>query len=157
MISLVPYTSQRAKQAHALAVKTDQEEFTIGNVEEFIATLSETEHPQLILINNQVVGFFLLDVDYSARYPFSDTSAIGVRALLIDEHYQGHGIAKRAINALPDYIKMHYPQFLSIQLTVNCRNSIAYDCYLKSGFNDTGRLYLGGPVGPQRIMECVIG
>ncbi|MFW1170057.1 GNAT family N-acetyltransferase, partial [Vibrio parahaemolyticus] len=30
---------------------------------------------------------------------------------------------------------------------------VAYNCYCKCGFEDTGELYLGGPVGPQHVMQ----
>ncbi len=153
MVTIERYTSNREDEAALLKVKTEQSQFTISDIPKTVAGLNEDEHPHLIIYDNKVVGFFLLDLGYSRKYRFNDAIAIGVRALLIDERYQGKGIAKTAIQSLAGYVSGHYPQFDAIQLTVNCRNVPAYQCYLKSGFEDTGSLYHGGPVGPQHIMQ----
>lgn len=157
MISIERYSSKTRSAAEKLSVRPEQAEFTVDKVADFVPTLSELEHPHVILLQERVVGFFILDLSYSEKYYFASEKAIGVRALLVDQQYQGQGIAKQAISSLPDYVKQHYPHFSSIQLTVNCRNKAAYACYLKSGFVDTEALYLGGPVGPQHIMQYHLG
>lgn len=98
-------------------------------------------------------GFFILDLSYTETYGFSDFKALGIRALLVDHRFQGMGIATQAIRSLPEYAVANYPDYEGLQLTVNCRNEAAYNCYRKCGFEDTGKLYLGGPVGPQYIMQ----
>lgn len=97
--------------------------------------------------------FFLFDAAYSEKYDFCPENSLGVRALLVDHRHQGKGIAKQAIQQFADFAKRHYPEFDALYLTVNCRNIPAYQCYLKSGFEDTNELYHGGPVGPQYIMR----
>ncbi len=153
MVSIERYTHNRQDEAALLSVKAHQVEFTVSDVPETVVGLSEDEHPHLIINDNKAVGFFLLDLGYSEKYHFSKDKAIGVRALLIDQEYQGKGIAKSAIKSLVSYVRNNYSEFEAIQLTVNCRNISAYQCYLKSGFEDTGTLYHGGPVGPQHIMQ----
>ncbi|PNH92181.1 GNAT family N-acetyltransferase [Vibrio diazotrophicus] len=153
MVTIEKYSPIREEEASLLSVLSDQTQFTVSNVPKVVEQLKETEHPHLIIFEDKAVGFFLLDLDYSEKYQFGQHRAIGVRALLVDQKYQGKGIATQAIKALPSYVTKHYPDYEAMQLTVNCRNKAAYACYLKYGFVDSGELYMGGPVGPQHIMH----
>jgi len=150
------YSFKREDEARLLSVRDDQEEFTVSNVPQVVADLAPEEHPHLIIHDHKTVGFFILDLGYSKKFQFGDVKAIGVRALLLDHRYQGKGIAKQALSSLAGYVRAEYPQFEAMQLTVNCRNIPAYQCYLKCGFDDTGELYHGGPVGPQHIMQACL-
>ena len=153
MISIEKYSDKWKSQVGFLSVKQEQAEFTVSNVDDVIPTLQQHEHPFLIIENDKVVGFFLLDLSYSETYNFGNEKALGIRSLLIDHRSQGKGIATQAIKLLPDYVRSNYPDFQALELTVNCRNKAAYHCYSKCGFADTGKLYLGGPAGPQHIMQ----
>jgi len=130
MVKIEKYTEDWKEEAALLSVRSDQAEFTISHVLQVVEKLKDNEHPYVIIWDGKVVGFFLLDLDYSSKFRFSNDKAIGVRALLIDQNYQGQGIAKKAIFTLPSYVRAHYPEFEVIQLTVNCRNTPAYQCYL---------------------------
>ncbi len=153
MVSIEKYSVGREYEASLVSVKPEQSEFTVGNIDDIISSLKEHEHPHLIISNGEVAGFFLLDLSYTETYGFSDSKALGVRALFVDHRFQGLGVATKAINLLPSYVVKRYPDFQVLQLTVNCRNKPAYHCYCKCGFEDTGDLYLGGPVGPQHVMQ----
>lgn len=157
MLIIEKYNKSREAEIEKLRVKPEQVQFTVDRLGEFILSLKEDEYPHLIIENDQVVGFFVLDLSYSGAYSFSGPKALGVRALLIDQNHQGLGIASKALNFLPSYVASNYPDFDRLQLTVNCRNKAAYNCYLKCGFEDTGDLYFGGPVGPQHIMQRIAG
>ncbi|WP_432459640.1 GNAT family N-acetyltransferase [Agarivorans sp. QJM3NY_25] len=147
------YSAQRAQQVSGLSVKPEQAIFAIDNVSGLIAKLAAHEHPHLVIVEDQVVGFFILDLAYSASYDFCPPDSLGIRSLLIDQHSQGKGIAKKVLLQLPNYIEKVYPFFRALYLTVNCRNKAAYQCYAQCGFQDTGDLYRGGPAGPQHIMN----
>lgn len=153
MISIEKYSDEKKYEVSLLCVKPEQTMFTVGNISDVIASLQEHEHPYLIIANENVVGFFLLDLSYTQTYGFSELKAIGIRALFVDHRFQGKGIATRAIKLLPSYVASHYPDFEVLQLTVNCRNKAAYHCYRKCDFEDTEALYHGGPAGPQHIMQ----
>jgi len=43
-----------------------------------------------------------------------------------------------------------------VVLTVNVRNQVARQLYLRHGFTDTGKLYLGGSAGPQNVLRLVL-
>lgn len=153
MVTIEKLTPARRAEACALSVKEEQGQFTVTDIGECLLTLPKTKMPHLILDNNVVVGFFLLDAGYSNEYKFCPANVLGVRALLIDHRYQGRGIAGRAISQMGCFARTHYSEFGALYLTVNCRNTPAYECYKKYGFEDTNELYEGGPVGPQHIMR----
>ncbi|SJN56097.1 hypothetical protein VR7878_01597 [Vibrio ruber DSM 16370] len=91
MISIEKYSEKRKTEIDLLGVRPEQAAFTVSQISDFIASLQEHEHPHLIIDNGQVVGFFLLDLLYTETYGFSDSKALGIRALLVGHHYQGQG------------------------------------------------------------------
>ena len=143
MIKVEKMTQSRLLEAVNLSVEDDQKQFTVSDVEKAIEQAHEHEHPHLILSDNKVVGFFILDTRYSENYDFCPERSLGVRGFLIDCHHQGQGVAKQALRQLPTYVAANYPEFQQVYSTVNCRNLPAYHCYLKCGFQDSGELYLG--------------
>ncbi|MFT2110099.1 GNAT family N-acetyltransferase [Marinomonas sp. 2405UD68-3] len=152
MITIEKYSVRKLAEVSGLHVKPDQVEFAIGNVGETLCKLKPYEHPYLVVLSHQVVGFFILDTEYARHYDFCPPKGLGIRSLFIDHRFQGQGIASRALLKLPSYMKAAYPDAESLYLTVNCRNKVAYHCYEKCGFQKTDDLYLDGPAGPQYIM-----
>lgn len=118
----------------------------------FLLNGHDTTHRHVILFDDEVVGFFKIDVAYSLTYEFCSESGIGLRAFAIDVNKQGKGIGTTSVKALFPYLKGNYSAYDSIYLTVNCKNPGARACYQNGGFEDTGDKYFGGNVGPQHIM-----
>nr|WP_285892423.1 GNAT family N-acetyltransferase [Vibrio intestinalis] len=134
-----------------LTVVEEQQAF-VGTMQEILANVNDEVHPHVILHQQQVVGFFLIDTHYQYGYDFCLQDGLGLRAFFIDAAQQAKGFGTRAVESLSAHLSLNYPRFKSIYLTVNCENPIAYGCYQKAGFFDTGKLYHGGPSGPQHIM-----
>ncbi|MCK6261690.1 GNAT family N-acetyltransferase [Vibrio sp. ZSDE26] len=124
-----------------------------GTADDFLSQGSDTTHLHIIKDQDTIVGFFKLDTAYASSHDFCPGSGLGLRAFVIDNKQQGKGLGTKAVTALFPYLKNHYASFDSIYLTVNCKNPSAKACYLKGGFEDTGKLYLGGAAGPQTIMR----
>ena len=138
-------------------IQLDKEQVKFAcTAEAFLRDESETLHLHVIKLNGDVVGFFKLDLDYSASYDFCPDRTIGLRSFVLDKNQQGKGIGKQSVKALFPYLKSYYGQFDSIYLTVNCKNKGAKVCYQKSGFNTSKDKYLGGAAGPQYIMYATI-
>ncbi len=156
MVTIEKYTPERYEQMCELSVLEEQTQFTVADVGDMLKCLEPTELPHLILLEDTVVGCFLFDTGYSDKYDFCPKNTLGVRALLVDHRFQGQGIAKQAISQFSQFARSHFPTFQALYLTVNCRNRAAYECYIKAGFEDTTKRYLGGPVGPQHIMKQVL-
>ena len=60
------------------------------------------------------------------------------------------------LRALPPFARERYPDATRLALTVNTSNPRAIRVYLRSGFTDTGRLYYGGRLGPQHMLELAL-
>lgn len=114
---------------------------------------SKNRHPITIWYNDKPAGFFALDTG-NDRFNYSESeSSVLLRALSINPELQGKGIGTQAMAQVSDLVKEQFPGYNEIILGVNERNIEAYNLYLKCGFIDTGRKYLGGRNGPQIIMS----
>lgn len=114
---------------------------TDGNITRFV-----------ICFDNSIVGYFKIDSAFNLEI-LGENKGVGLRSFAIDCRHQGKGIGKTSVSLLADAISTEFPDFNWVYLTVNCRNKAACQTYLKGGFEDTGTLYHGGPVGPQHIMR----
>ncbi len=151
MLNIEPMRPKHLSQLTTLSVEDDQIKY-VGTMEEILVNISDVVHPHIIVSENKVVGFFLIDTQYSSHYSFCTTPSLGFRAYFIDKQYQGKGLGTQTMRLLKPYLSEHYPRFERIYLTVNCKNLTAYHCYLNSGFQDIKELYYGGSAGPQHIM-----
>ena len=127
-----------------------------GTADEFLTSQCEGVDHHVILLDDDVIGFFKVDRLYSETYEFCPKGSIGLRALVIDHRQQGKGIGTQAVMDMIPYLARSYPDFSSVYLTVNCENPGAIRCYLKAGYVDTEALYIGGAAGPQHIMKALL-
>ncbi|RBP80011.1 GNAT family N-acetyltransferase [Marinomonas rhizomae] len=156
MVIIEKMTTQHLADVINLGVVEEQRKF-VGTIDEILKSANAQVRPHVIFAEDQIVGFFLIDITYSKNYDFAKQSnSIGLRSFFISKEYQGGGYAKQAILILPNYLSEAYPNHTEIFLTVNCQNSIAKALYLKGGFKDTNSLYYGGSAGPQHIMVRAI-
>ncbi len=111
-----------------------------------------TRHAVAILRDEQAVGFLALDhADPICAYTAPDPS-VALRAFFVDVRVQRQGIASAALRVLPAFVASHHGSADFLVLTVNVSNLVAVRLYRRAGFLDTGRLHLGGTVGPQHIL-----
>ncbi len=147
-VTLRRITEEDHAPAAAVSVTSDQLQF----VDPMPLTLKTTALRRdnfVIELDTGIAGFFQIDT----RVPdYIQQPLLELCQVVIDEKYQGHGIGRRFIQCLPEALKLEYPDASGVVLTVNCRNKVAYHVYATSGFHDTGRIYTGGPSGPQHIM-----
>ncbi|WP_458353674.1 GNAT family N-acetyltransferase [Peribacillus frigoritolerans] len=109
-------------------------------------------HPIVILAKGIPVGFFVLHIGENITPFTSDKKAILLRGFLVDQKHQGKGIAKKALQSLPEFAKGIFPNKDSIILAVDVMNVNAKTLYAKSGFHDTG-IQKEGRSGFMEIME----
>jgi GNAT superfamily N-acetyltransferase len=104
-----------------------------------------------VLEDGEPVGFFVLDV---RGVPGGERhrGAVGLRAFFVDARHQQRGIGTAALEALPSLVAVRFPTARAVVLTVNVSNPSALRTYLRTGFHDTGVLYHGGRLGPQRVL-----
>lgn len=155
MITITPYTS---KYFDALsAYELDEVQATFAMEPKYILTdlsiMENTARTQYcILHNDEVVGFFSLDLSDDRLIYTQNTSAILLRALSIMPQYQGKGMAKETMLLLPDFVKANFSKVTEIVFGVNFENTSAYNLYIKTHYTDTGKVYQGVK-GPQYCMS----
>ena len=152
---LVPFDESWRETVASLEVHDQQQEF-IGDFSDSLKRLSERTTGHVILHEGAPAGFFILDSNFASEYDFAASDSIGLLSFFVARQFQGKGLGKRALLELGPYIRAQEIQSTRVFLTVNCRNTIAASLYRNCGFRDTGELYLGGPCGPQHIMEMLI-
>jgi len=104
----------------------------------------------IVVTEFEIVGFFQIEVRSPAyaHYPFLELCQV-----VIDQKHQRHGYGRQLAAALPLFLHQQYPTASGVMLTVNCKNKMACRVYAAGGFEDSGKLYYGGPSGPQHIMS----
>ncbi|MCF2860135.1 GNAT family N-acetyltransferase [Pseudoalteromonas sp. SMS1] len=152
MIAITKLFDTDIPHVQKIRLNKEQVEFA-GTVEEFLTDASDTTHLHVIKNGDDIIGYFKLDLAYANKYDFCPNHAVGIRAFVIDKQHQGNGYGTRAVEVLFSYVASAYPDYSEIVLTVNCRNTAAYACYKKAGFEDTNEKYLGSPAGPNYIMK----
>lgn len=152
MVTIEKLTSSTAEAVLKVTLAEQQMQFA-DSAEAFLADDSEAIHLHVIKFENEVIGFFKIDIMYSISDDFDVKNGLGLRAFVIDSNQQGKGLGTASVQALFAYLKLNYSSYNAIYLTVNCKNPGARVCYQKGGFVDTGEKYLGGAAGPQYIMQ----
>lgn len=158
MVAIRPVIEVDLDSLPEFRVTEEQESFVSSSLREYFdETQIEREAgllvPFLIELAEQPVGFFALRFDLArARdYVPAGEKAVVLLNFFIAREGQGRGYASEALSQLPSCVRARYPQIQSIYLTVNVRNEAAQRTYLRAGYQDTGRLYLGGLAGPQKV------
>ena len=106
-----------------------------------------------VMWDRRAVGFLVIDFSGPSRrlnglYP----RTCWLESFFIAREEQGKGYAKAVLKQLPGILTKRVPEIRHLNLTVNFRNQKAKGLYLKSGFQDTGEVYRGGPAGPQHVL-----
>jgi RimJ/RimL family protein N-acetyltransferase len=153
-ISLGPVTDGLRPAVLALAPRPEQAAFS-GVAAQTLPDAERTpgRHPVVILERGLPVGFLILDRGGGAP---ARTGDLLLRAFFVDATCQGRGIGSAALRALPAYAQAHDPDAARIVLTVNVVNPSAQAVYERTGFADTGELYHGGQLGPQRVLALAL-
>jgi len=105
------------------------------------------------LLDGVPFGFLMLDVGPEVRVYAPGDGVVGVRGVYVDAGRQGRGLGTAMLLALPPFARERHPDATRLALTVNVSNPRAIRTYLRAGFTDTGRMYYGGRLGPQYILE----
>lgn len=154
MVTLRKYTN---KDFDALnySLKEDQAKYT-GDIDYCINKRKDLETKSKniisILYNEEVTGFFILDIGEDKCKLTKNNQAVLIRSFSINPLFQGRGIGKKSMILVSDFIKNNLPEINEIVLSVNMKNKNAYQLYLKSFFIDEGKT-INGIMGPQHILN----
>ena len=75
-----------------------------------------------------------------------------LRTFSTDQRYQGKGHAKKALQLLPEFTQVNFPNANEMILAVNKQNKTAQALYQKSGFQRLERV-VEGEYGPMYLMS----
>lgn len=142
------------QRAH-LELEPEQEEF-VAPLDVVFSRLRDSpslqlEHPFLVVVGNEVVGFFVLR-EKAALPVWAPPDVITLHDLRIGRSYQGKGYGKLATRLATQWISENRPCINRLLLAVSVRNVTARQLYLSSGFLGIGAVNCG-PVGPQNILS----
>jgi GNAT superfamily N-acetyltransferase len=153
-VTLSEVTPALRAQVMALAPLPEQEPFS-GAARDTLPTAELTPgRTGVVALQGDVpFGFLMLDIGPEVRVYAPDDGVVGVRGVYVDAAFQGRGLGTAMLRALPSFARTRHPDAVRLALTVNTSNPRAIRTYLRAGFVDTGRLYYGGRLGPQHVLE----
>lgn len=109
-------------------------------------------HPIVGITNDCLTNFFVLDEKKDVALYTSNEQALLLRTFSTDQRYQGQGYAKKALQLLPEFVHLHFPNANEIILAVNKQNIAAQRLYEKTGYQRLNRI-VNGEYGPLYIMS----
>lgn len=116
----------------------EENPYTVMPMDGMTESLHEYEkHPILILNEEEMVGFFILQTGESILKYTSNPHAILLKAHSVDKRYQKQGYGKASMEKLPEFIKKYFSSINEIILLIDYDNISGQMMYLKSGFKDT--------------------
>jgi GNAT superfamily N-acetyltransferase len=156
-ITLSEVTPALRAQVMALAPLPEQEPFSGASRDTLpAAELTPGRIGVVALADGVPFGFLMLDVGADVRVYAPGDGVVGVRGVYVDAASQGRGLGIAMLRALPAFARARYPDATRLALTVNLSNPRAIHVYRRAGFTDTGRLYYGGRLGPQHVLELAL-
>lgn len=108
-------------------------------------------YPITIFYDEKVAGFCVLDFGDDKLALTDNADSVLLRSLSINPEFQGIGIGKSVMIVLDHFIKEHFKDCNEVVLSVNERNDLAFQIYLKTGYIFDGKK-IEGRSGPQFVM-----
>ncbi|WP_445431548.1 GNAT family N-acetyltransferase [Chryseobacterium indoltheticum] len=108
-------------------------------------------YPITIFYDEKVAGFCVLDFGDDKLALTDNADSVLLRSLSINPEFQGIGIGKSVMIVLDHFIKEHFKDCNEVVLSVNERNDLAFQIYLKTGYIFEGKK-IEGRSGPQFVM-----
>ncbi len=151
LVDYVTLSPTQREQLELIQVDTAQKEFS-SDIAQGLAVLhahTGSDVKGFVLLADELpVGFLLLK-----RPPASPAWATGnvctLHGLQVDKGYQGRGLGRACMQALPAAARAAWPATTQLMLMVDADNDTARGLYLKQGFVDSGETF-HGRVGEER-------
>ncbi|MFQ6386692.1 GNAT family N-acetyltransferase [Priestia aryabhattai] len=155
-VALTFYSEAYESSIHSYTLPEEQLIYTALPAEALAKCEQEKDGtPVLILAENKLAGFFVLDAGEAVKEYTESSSTLLIRSYSIHPDYQGKGVGKKSLKLLPSFINYHFPTKNKVVLGVNHKNTAAQHLYKRSGFVDTDR-YIFGSQGKQFVYQMNI-
>jgi GNAT superfamily N-acetyltransferase len=155
IVQLEFYREEFFEDLNSFQLDEFQSEFTLSFYQNIVEKKIQEipgKHPIAVLFQSQAIGFFVLD-DSNEKFTYTtEMNSLLLRSLSLHPAYQGKGLGKEIMGVLDEFVQLHFPEKTSIYLAVNQRNIRAKELYFKTGYLDTGKIYVGIK-GPQFILK----
>lgn len=140
-IQLKFYNESHHEALISYDLSEEQTKFTALPFQAFERLKERTDNhakPITIMLDNEPIGFFVLDYGEDKLEMTDNENSLLVRSLSVNPKHQGKGYGKIAMNLVDRFIKENFPTIDELVLAVNFKNKAAYDLYLKVGYIDNG-------------------
>lgn len=138
-------TPEQRVQLHEVRVHAEQIAFC-GTVESALHALPRQGHPAItafvLLADDRPVAFLLLKRQPLLAH-WADADSATLHALQVDERFQGRGLGKICLHALPEAVRQIWPEIRQLMLSVSPLNACALAFYLSQGWVECGEAYRG--------------
>ena len=150
-------TRRRRQAAALLRPLPEQEQFSSCALLTLRAADADPHRTPFVVEHDGVaVGYGNIDaLGYLPELTDDYADAALLRAFYIDAAHQDRGHGRSAVRLLPALVREVLPAARVLYLTVNESNPAGIRAYTAGGFTDVGR-YLGGQLGPQRVMTIPV-
>ncbi|MGB3892376.1 MAG: GNAT family N-acetyltransferase [Priestia megaterium] len=155
-VALAFYSQAYESSIHSYTLPKEQLIYTALPAEALAKCKEKRDRtPVLILTENKVAGFFVLDAGKAVKEYTESSGALLIRSYSIHPDYQGKGVGKKSLKLLSSFINHHFPTKNEVVLGVNHKNTAAQHLYKRSGFVDTNR-HIFGSQGKQFVYQMDI-
>ncbi|MEW4227379.1 GNAT family N-acetyltransferase [Priestia megaterium] len=155
-VALTFYSEAYESSIHSYTLPEEQLIYTALPAEAIAKCKQERDRtPVLILAENKLAGFFVLDAGEAVKAYTEGSGALLIRSYSIHPDYQGKGVGKKSLKLLPSFINHHFRTKNKVVLGVNHKNKAAQHLYKRCGFVDTDR-HVFGSQGKQFVYQMNI-
>ncbi|MFK7938250.1 MAG: GNAT family N-acetyltransferase [Roseovarius sp.] len=152
-VILAPLPRDAVGRVAHLNLPAHQSEF-VAPIAEMVDEPDTLQDFHLALQADDPVGFFKIDRDYARRITRLPPAAHGFRGLLIGGQYQGQGLGRAMLMALPGYIRQQYG-VSTLWLSVDESNTSAISLYGACGWCKDADPHRGR-IGLEQVMRLDI-
>lgn len=140
------YHPQLAKDISGFYLQFQDRQFTKTPAENIkLAELDAERCPTLVYNDDQqCIAFFTLHFGAGVKPYSTNEHAVFFRSFSVDSRYRNLGIGTAVIQALPQYIREHFPTVTEIYLAVNDTNDKAQRLYERCDYHYCGENELEG-------------
>lgn len=155
-VALTFYSEAYQSSIHSYTLPEEQLIYTALPAEAIAKCKQERDRtPVLILAENKLAGFFVLDAGEAVKEYTEGSGALLIRSYSIHPDYQGKGVGKKSLKLLPSFINHHFRTKNKVVLGVNHKNTAAQHLYKRCGFVDTD-WHVFGSQGKQFVYQMNI-
>ncbi|MGF7232140.1 GNAT family N-acetyltransferase [Arachidicoccus sp.] len=152
------YTEDYFAQIEEYLISEDSLQITASPLKLLETAKVNKDYIPIVILDQDdrlLIGFFVFNLRQSTYLEIINRNCILLRGLSLDYRYIGQGLAKQAMQLVPQFVAQHYPLINEIILGVNENNEIARNLYSAVGYSAMGIRSLGRS-GWQELLHFIL-